>query len=497
MRSLSIQLALAAALAALAVADAGAQPVSDDAAVPDEAAADDDEPPLPAGLDDDDDEPALPDGLGDDEPALPAGLDDGDGDGGSSVSASAAAPAAFPLEWRASIDSRVGSRVVSDPHERTLSLAELRAQIDLTKSWRLWSTTARLVVDAVGDPLSDQQSPQLETGEGAVDLRTASIAFTPSERVDLRIGRQILTWGTGDLLFINDLFPKDWTAFLIGRDVDYLKAPSDAARIAVFSEVVALDLVLTPRFDADRLPLRDRVSTFDPALGRVAGDDAPLVLDQPDDWGSDGEAAVRLHRTVESWELAAYGYYGFWKSPAGFDAMTGAATFPALSVYGASIRGPVGRGIVSAEVGYYDSRDDRAGDDPFVRNSEARGLVGYERQLGRHLTAGAQYYVEAMRHHARYEQGLPAGAPASDRFRHVVTTRLRWSALRERVTVSLFAFASPSDRDGYVRASATYVVDDRWSVVAGGNAFAGTDDHTFFGQLENNSNAYVGVRYAR
>ena len=35
---------------------------------------------------------------------------------------------------------------------------------------------------------------------------------------DLKIGQQVLTWGTGDYVFLNDLFPKDYQSFFSGRD---------------------------------------------------------------------------------------------------------------------------------------------------------------------------------------------------------------------------------------------------------------------------------------
>ncbi len=74
----------------------------------------------------------------------------------------------------------------------------------------------------------------LDSGDGAFDLREASLVFSPSADTDVKVGRQILTWGTGDLVFINDLFPKDWVSFFIGRDVEYLKAPSDALKVSAF-----------------------------------------------------------------------------------------------------------------------------------------------------------------------------------------------------------------------------------------------------------------------
>ena len=75
---------------------------------------------------------------------------------------------------------------------------------------------------------------------------------------------------------------------------------------------------------------------------------------------------------------------------------TGRATFPRLRSYGASLRRPMAGGIANIELGYYDSRDDRAGNDPFVANSEFRLLAGFERELAPNLTGAVQYYLEHM-----------------------------------------------------------------------------------------------------
>ena len=75
--------------------------------------------------------------------------------------------------------------------------------------------------------------------------------------------------------------------------------------------------------------------------------------------------------------------------------------------------------------------------------------------------------------------------------------RLRYLSRSQRLSASLFVFASLSDRDGYVRPTASYAVDDHWTDAAGANVFVGRESHTFFGQLENNSNAYLALRYAR
>jgi hypothetical protein len=164
-------------------------------------------------------------------------------------------------------------------------------------------------------------------------------------------------------------------------------------------------------------------------------------------------------------------------------------------VGGASVRGAVAGGIANAELGYYWSEDDTSGSDPTVNNSELRLLVGYERELIQDLSIGAQYYLERMAHHSDYERSLPAGAPKRDESRHILTLRVTQRLLQQNLTLGLFAYWSPSDRDGYLRPNINYKIDDHWQVEAGGNVFVGDRKDTFFGQFDQNTNVYVSARY--
>jgi hypothetical protein len=484
---------MTALLAAVAFVSVGTALVSAQAAEPQlfpGLASEREEPSLPPGLEPLAPEPKLPAGLEDGgEPELPPGLrGPPDKPGAPEVTRPT-----LPFELTGFWEARGGVRLRDDEHERDASIAETRLQLEADKD--IADVSLRVAADLVFDGLADRHGVDLETGEGFVDLREANLVFSPVADVDMKAGRQILTWGTGDLVFINDLFPKDWNSFFIGRDDAYLKAPSDAVKLSAFSEWANLDVVYTPRFDADRFVDGRRVSFFDSARGRIVGRDAVVRADRPASWFDDDEWAARIYRNLAGYELALYAYDGFWKSPGGSDPVTGRATFPRLSAYGASMRGPLGRGIGNAELGYYDSREDRDGDDPFVRNSELRLLLGYEQEIAKNLTLGGQYYLERMLDHGAFLRTLPAGAPTKDENRHVLTGRLTWLTRRQTVKWSLFVFYSPSDRDAYLRPRVTYDVTDRWTVEAGGNLFFGADDETFFGQFEDNSNIYVALRY--
>lgn len=445
------------------------------------------EPGLPPGLapapDQAKQEPGLPPGLAPTAPA-PTSTEDG-----------AAPDLLRELRLTGFLDLRAGARLRRDPFSRTASVAEARLRLETERPLGAFVLSAK--GDLVLDALETSWTPDLESGRGFFDLREASAAVSPLPWLDLKLGRQVLTWGTGDMLFVNDLFPKDWVSFFVGRDEEYLKAPSDALRVGAFTGIVNVDLVATPRFDPDRFVRADRLSFFDPIAGRQVGRDLVREPQVPDDWFDDGELALRVYRNLDGVELAGYAYRGYWKSPAGFDPASGRPTFPELQVYGLSARTQLASGIANFELGYYDSRDDAGGDDAFVDNSQVRALLGYERDLPEvadALTVGVQYYLEAMLQHDDFVRTLPPGAPWRDELRHVVTLRVTKLLLEQRLRLSTFAYVSPSDHDVYLRAAASYTLDDQWSVTLGANVFAGEDDDTFFGQFDRNTNVYVAAR---
>ncbi|MDP2735928.1 MAG: hypothetical protein Q8P12_07035, partial [bacterium] len=292
----------------------------------------------------------------------------------------------LPFELRGFLEARAGLRTQDDPHEsKTATLEETRLQLHLFKAldWARFSIKSDFLYDGAAE-------------EAKADFREVNALFSPFEFMELKAGRQILTWGTGDYIFINDMFPKDYKSFFTGRDDEYLKAPSDALKTSFYADAVNLDFIYTPRFNPDRFIDGKGLSYFNPQTGGLTGEEAVIVPQERNAWFGDSEIALRLYRDIKGYGLALYGYHGFWKSPVGFDPQAGAATFPRLSVYGLSVRGTVWKGIGNFEMGYYDSRDDRNGENTFIPNSQLRYLAGYEQELAKDFTVGVQYYSDVM-----------------------------------------------------------------------------------------------------
>jgi len=144
------------------------------------------------------------------------------------------------LDWSGFIEGAAGARWNSVSNLDRLTLGELRVRAETRHVAEHYS------IDFKGELLWDQVVTDLDAS-----LRELAVSFTPARFVDLKIGRQVLTWGTGDLLFLNDLFPKDFISFFAGRDEDYLKSAADTARVSFYTEVVNIDLAWTPDFAPD------------------------------------------------------------------------------------------------------------------------------------------------------------------------------------------------------------------------------------------------------
>jgi hypothetical protein len=403
-------------------------------------------------------------------------------------------PTAYALDTQLHgfVDGRAGVRTQDDPYQDDRSLTELRLQLDSLTYFD--AAELQIRADFLYDDLADDiEKVDLDNGDGFFDLREFNLLFTPIDWADMKIGRQILTWGTGDLLFINDLFPKDWNSFLLGRDEEYLKAPSDSIYASFFPAIGSIDVAYMPRFDADRYIDGRRLSYWNPALQSLAGQNAVIDAQRRDEWFRDDELSARFYRPFLSWEASLYMYHGFWKSPVGANA--DGAYFPRLNAYGTSAKGALGSGLANIELGYYDSREDSSPTQS-VPNDEFRFLTGYEREVAKNLTAGVQYYLEWMMEYDSYYETFPYPDTARDEFRHVLTLRLTQMLMNQDLMLSLFTFYSPSDNDAYLRPIVTYTINDHWKVTANGNFFIGEDDHTFFGQLKNNSNVNLGIRYS-
>jgi len=331
------------------------------------------------------------------------------------------------------------------------------------------------------------EKSDLELREGYLDYL--------SDNWDVRLGRQIITWGLGDLIFINDVFPKDYEAFFSGRPMEYLKKGIDGIKIGIYPSFASAELVVIPFFEPNIYPDNKRFWMFDPMASVVnRREEKPLTKIK------NTEFALRIYRNISGLDASLYFYRGFYRQTSMLpDSLTAPAEiklfYPELSVYGASLQGRALNGIVSLEGGYYASRQDKKGTDPMIPNKSTRLLIGYQRQLREDFTAGVQYYTTYMHNYSQYKMSLLSGFPQEKKLQDILTLRLTHLFMHQTLKFSFFSFWSPSDGDYMFIPEVKYNFSDHIWAAAGANIFGGGEVWNQFGQLRKNDNIYSMIRY--
>ncbi|MBI4765206.1 MAG: hypothetical protein HY787_11440 [Deltaproteobacteria bacterium] len=370
-----------------------------------------------------------------------------------------------------------------NPNGGDFKLAEERLQLKLDASRGPFHAFVK--ADGWYDHISEK---------GDSELREGYVDYT-ANKWDTRIGRQIITWGVGDLLFINDIFPKDYAAFFSGRPLEYLKKGINAARVGVYPGFASFELIATPFFEGNTFPDPVRFHLYDPFPGVTNRSEQKPAAEL-----DNTEIALRIYRGIAGFDVSIYAYRGFFRQPSMLPDNPVMPTrltlfFPKLSVYGASLQGRALDGVLSLEAGYYDSREDRSGNNPMIPNSQTKFLIGYQRQIWEDFTLGLQYYVEYMHNYSDYEGNLPAGFPKDQKYHDLTSVRLTQLLMHQTMRLSFFAFYSPSAGDYLLNPEIKYNFTDHIWAAIGANIFGGGNPASQFGQLAKDDNTYVQVRY--
>ena len=392
----------------------------------------------------------------------------------------------LPFDVAGFVHTRHAIRVKDDPFQASrFPLSETRFRLGLSgyNDYFEWNMKSDFIFD------SFDSKAKFELREANVDVNTPSW-------MGLKIGRQILTWGKGDMLFINDLFPKDWQSFFIGRELEYLKAPSDALKLSFFFAKMEVNLIYTPSFNPDNFPTGERLSFYDSSISDFRGSENRFDFDIPNDFFKQDEFSWRIRRNFGSSDFALYGYYGYWKSPSGIDLTNGTPLFTNMNSHGLSFESKLFKGIFSTEMAYYHSSEDSDGTNFAIANSNFRLLIGQNFDLKNEWNIAFQYYSEITTQYENQVNNLPPGFIAAKQVRDMFTIRIGKNLYKQRLNISIFNFYGIAERDNYLRLNVSYKIKDDWKIDVGANVFSGKNEQSFWNQFNHNNNIYLGLKWS-
>lgn len=321
--------------------------------------------------------------------------------------------------------------------------------------------------------------------ESHVRVREGFVDWSPSGELNLKLGRQVLTWGVSDYLYVNDVFPKNYDSFFTGGGFDRMKEPVDAARAAWHVADADLEAVVS-RSKADRSPDARRFAAM--------GMSSPAV--EMGDADDQADVALKISSHAGGWDWAGYAASLHSREARYFMDSSGLRfDRPRLQHLGLSLTGNAVGGLVWVEGALRHAEDDRLSvvSRHFV-SSTVKLIGGYSREVGSDVTASVQLQVEGVTSRDRYLTSLAQGVRPLDPVSTTLHLRLhgRWNNQTLGAGAQLFA---GNEGDSHFNPFVSWSPADGWAIEGGANVFSGRPD-TRYGALQDDSNVYVLGRYS-
>lgn len=321
--------------------------------------------------------------------------------------------------------------------------------------------------------------------DGKAAVREAYIDWMPASTLNIKLGRQVLTWGISDYLYVNDIFPKNYDAFFTGAGFDRMKEPVDAANVTGHVGDADVEVVVS-RSRADTSPSPSRFVALTMSTSAISADDADDRAD----------VAAKLSTHSSGWDVAAY-VASFRARDQRYFMDAGGLRYdrPRTQHLGVSITGNFAAGLVWAEAAVRNTAQEKnAVVSRHFIGSAAKFIVGYSREIGSDLTASAQLQTEAPLQRADYVDSLAADVRPLQGVASTLHLRLQGQWLNQALSAGAQVFAS-NEGDTHVNPFVRWSPVDGWTIEGGTHLFNGRPD-TRYGAFRDDSNAYVLGRYS-
>jgi hypothetical protein len=318
-----------------------------------------------------------------------------------------------------------------------------------------------------------------------VELRQLHLSTSLTEKLDVKLGRQILVWGKSDNIRVTDIInPVDFREPGM-IDLSDLRLPTGMIRADYYQSNWHLNVALIPEFEGNKSPVYG--SEFYPA------DQLLPVEVKPKDW-SDWQTAVALNGTFEQWDVSFYLADAYQHDTYLLQVGEKQNNFQmAHSQY--QMAGIAGNWVVGSwllkseaawrkglELSYIDHEVDRYD-----------WLVGFDYEGFNNQTLTLEYAMRHLKDYGRLES-VAQFEPKKNESELV----LRYSGkfFREALDVSIFAYyyGLKADASRLYRASASYKMLDNWNFTAGWMVYS-AGDKDYFERIADNDRLYFEVRF--
>lgn len=302
---------------------------------------------------------------------------------------------------------------------------------------------------------------------------------------DLKVGRQIYSWGKADGVRITDvLSPCDYSEY-ITRDFDEIRIPVDSIRYRYLFPAADLELVWIPTFTEAIYPETEQNPWFRERKNEINTNQAISV----DDKVKNSELAARLSFYLNGIDFSFSTAY-LWDDEAAYHKTDSNSYTPEhhrLKFYGLDISKPINDFVLRFESAYYQGKYFSAANSKGVFESDyIHSLAGLDWYPGNNWTVTGQL---VNKHIFNYKNAVQV-----DQDQNVVTLNISKKLLRETLKLENMIYYGFNNEDGFNRSSLDYAINDELHFLAGIDYFFG--DEGEFGSYDNNDSLWFKIKYS-
>lgn len=327
--------------------------------------------------------------------------------------------------------------------------------------------------------------------ESGIELREAFMEYVAS-KWDVRVGRQIITWGKADGMQITDIIcPGDYTEF-ITRDFDDIRIPVESIKFRWLPGFADFEIIWLPFFKASVLPSGNNpwkiLQEFDT--------DNEIVFKQtiePEKSLENSEIAAKVSLYLSGIDLAFSGFYTWDDLPIIHEQTVNDTTYlqpehHRLKYLGMEMNKPLGDFVVRCEIAFYQNKFFRniSAADKTDQKNLLKAMIGIDWYPGNDWNFSFQFADDLI---LKYDEDLE-----TDENNSVATLNISKKILRQTLGLSNMIYYGFNEKDIYDQIAIDYALTDELHLFCGADIFVGDDG--YFGNYEDNTQMWFKVKYS-
>ncbi len=367
---------------------------------------------------------------------------------------------------------------VDDPHDFLSSRTRFRSEMKGFKDNSSYFVSLNAINNSYDKSLT------------GIELREAYVDYT-SGSWGIRAGRQIITWGQADGIWITDLLsPSDYTEFL-ARDFDDIRIPVNSAKLKFFKNNFSNELVYVTTFEPFILAKQGSPWAFTGGIPQ----NIPTTLVTGTEPAKDlrnGEIANRTTFYTSGIDFSIVGLYTWNKLPT-FQILpsdSGIQVTPhyyRLPVAGFDFTKMLGTFVFRGEFATYFNEFYQSNQNVnMVKRNSINCFIGADWMPGNDWMFSMQIYNKSI---LKYTKDIQA-----DDKTFLSSLLITKKLFRNTLSLSALAFYDIDSETMFSRSSAEYSLSDNIKLTIGFDGFNGNKG--LYGQFHNNDEVWFKAKYS-